>query len=138
MENTAYGGWRIGPVTFGSRVEEIIPGRAPRSHSPLLNPGPPQNSVMSSTLFGRGVMSQVGERQRAEATDKAITTLRAEVTEVRGLSTLVRALEARLQAAERKTAVLEAELEKVKTAAAAASSGGDVAARAAPTAATST
>jgi hypothetical protein len=74
---------------------------------------------MSATLFGRGVMAQVGARQRAEATDKAITALRTEMAETRGVVTTVRALEARLQATERKAAALEAELEKLKVAAAA-------------------
>jgi len=69
---------------------------------------------MSATLFGRGVMTQVGGRQRAEATDKAISTLRAELAAVQPLVTHVRVLEARLQAMEHKVASLEAELVRVK------------------------
>ena len=75
---------------------------------------------MSATLFGRGVMAQVGGRQRAEATDKAITTLRAELAAVQPLVTHVRVLEARIQATEQKVASLEAELVRVKAAAATA------------------
>lgn len=69
---------------------------------------------MSAVLFGRGSMTQTGSRQRAEATDKAITALRAELAAVQPLVTHVRVLEARLQATEHKVASLEAELARVK------------------------
>lgn len=69
---------------------------------------------MSATLFGRGVMAQVGGRQRAEATDKALSTLRAELAAVQPLVAHVRILEARIQATEHKVASLEAELARVK------------------------
>jgi hypothetical protein len=72
---------------------------------------------MSATLFGRGVMTQVGGRQRAEATDKAISTLRAELAMLAALPTQMRAMEARLQASDRKVAALEAEVDRLKTAA---------------------
>ena len=75
---------------------------------------------MSATLFGRGVMAQVGGRQRAEATDKAISSLRTEIASLQYLQMLptqVRALEARLQATEQKVTSLEAELASVKAAA---------------------
>jgi hypothetical protein len=62
-------------------------------------------------------MAQVGGRQRAEATDKALTTLRAELAAVQPLVTHVRVLEARIQATEGKVASLEAELARVKAAA---------------------
>lgn len=69
---------------------------------------------MSATLFARGVMTQTGGRQRAEATDRAISTLRAELASVQPLIAQVRVLEARLQASEHKIAVLESELTKLK------------------------
>ncbi len=75
---------------------------------------------MSATLFGRGVMTQVGGRQRAEATDRALAALRAELLEVKTLPTQVRVLEARLQAAETKATALEVEVQRLKAAAAAA------------------
>jgi hypothetical protein len=70
---------------------------------------------MSATLFGRGVMTQVGGRQRAEATDRAISSLRAEMTTLSVLPSQMRALEARLQIAERKVATLEADMHRLKT-----------------------
>lgn len=70
---------------------------------------------MSATLFGRGVMTQTGSRQRAEATDRAISTLRTELAAVQPLVAHVRVLEARLQATEHKVSVLESELTKLKT-----------------------
>ncbi len=74
---------------------------------------------MSATLFGRGVMTQVGGRQRAEATDNAIKALRTELAAVSGLTTQIRILEARLMATERKVATLEADLAKANAAIAA-------------------
>jgi hypothetical protein len=59
-------------------------------------------------------MTQTGGRQRAEATDRAISTLRAELASVQPLIAQVRVLEARLQASEHKIAVLESELTKLK------------------------
>lgn len=74
---------------------------------------------MSAVLFGRGSMTQTGSRQRAEATDNAIKTLRAELAAVSGLTTQIRILEARLMATERKVATLEADLAKANAAIAA-------------------
>jgi predicted RNase H-like nuclease (RuvC/YqgF family) len=69
-------------------------------------------------------MTQIGGRQRAEATEKALTAIRTEMAELRTLPNVVRimdarnsALEARLAAAERKVATLETELAKVQAAA---------------------
>jgi hypothetical protein len=67
---------------------------------------------MSATLFGRGVMTQVGGRRRAEATDSAITALRTELAELRALPTIVRGLDTRLQAADRRIATLETQAQE--------------------------
>ena len=91
-----------------------------RSFSSIDSPRPTQKVEMSATLFGRGVMTQVGGRQRAEATDNAIKAIRAEITVLQTLATQVRILEARLQATERKVVTLEADLAKVSSAVAAA------------------
>ncbi len=98
----------------------VSPLRPLRLTLPLRNPRHPQkHQNMSATLFGRGVMTQVGGRQRAEATEKAISTLRAELAELATLPTQMRAMEARLQASDRKVAALEAEVDRLKAAAAA-------------------
>ena len=73
---------------------------------------------MSATLFGRGVMTQVGGRQRAEATERALAALRTELATLSSLPNQMRVLEARLQAAETKATALDAEVQRLKTAAA--------------------
>lgn len=62
---------------------------------------------MSSTLYNRGTTTQTGVRRRAEAVEKSIADLRAAVSTADDTSRLVRLLEARIVALERKVATLE-------------------------------
>jgi hypothetical protein len=66
---------------------------------------------MSSTLFNRGMNTQMGTRQRAEAVDKNILSLQLALAEVHAstaaLPNIVRLLEAKVAALESKVAVLQ-------------------------------
>lgn len=78
---------------------------------------PPTSTTMSSTLFGGGVMTQVGVGQRTEATEKAIKEIRTELASLRSLPTQIRSLEAILQNVERKLTALETEVSSLKASA---------------------
>ena len=62
---------------------------------------------MSSTLYNRGTTTQTGVRRRAEAVDKSIADLRVAVSTTDETARLVRLLEARIVALERKVTALE-------------------------------
>lgn len=72
---------------------------------PALSPTPPE---MSSTLYNRGTTTQTGVRRRAEAIDKSIADLRAAASTADETNRLVRLLEARIVALEKKVTTLEA------------------------------
>jgi hypothetical protein len=66
---------------------------------------------MSSTLFNRGMNTQMGSRQRAEAVDKHILSLQHALADVHAstaaLPNIVRLLEAKVAALESKVAALQ-------------------------------
>jgi hypothetical protein len=62
---------------------------------------------MSSTLFARGVTTQVGQRRRHEVLEKNIADLQAALATLNDLPNQVRVLEARNAALERRVATLE-------------------------------
>ena len=63
---------------------------------------------MSSTLFARGVTTQVGQRRRHEVLEKNIAELQAALALVKDLPNQVRILEARNAVLERRVISLEA------------------------------
>lgn len=63
---------------------------------------------MSSTLFARGVTTQVGQRRRHETLEKNISDLQALVAGLKDLPMTVRVLEAKVATLERRVATLEA------------------------------
>jgi BMFP domain-containing protein YqiC len=62
---------------------------------------------MSSTLFARGVTTQVGQRRRHEILEKNIADLQAALTSMKDLPNQVRVLEARNATLERRITALE-------------------------------
>jgi hypothetical protein len=104
----------IVPLPGGLKTRRVKFIRRPShycGHSQETDPPAPARR-MSATLFGRGVMTQIGSRRRAEATDSAITAMRTELAELRALPTVIRSLDARLQAADRRIAALEAQAQE--------------------------
>ena len=100
-------------IVYFNLVREIVAvkfvgvcvcGRGAAYDSPTL-------SEMSSTLFNRGMNTQMGTRQRAEAVDKNILALQFALAEVHAstaaLPNIVRLLEAKVAALERKVAELQ-------------------------------
>ena len=63
---------------------------------------------MSSTLFARGVTTQVGQRRRHEVLEKNIADLQAALATLKDMPNQVRVLEARNATLERRVATLEA------------------------------
>ena len=62
---------------------------------------------MSSTLFARGVTTQVGQRRRHEILEKNIADLQAALATLKDLPNQVRILEARNAILERRITALE-------------------------------
>lgn len=62
---------------------------------------------MSSTLYNRGTTAQVAVRRRAEAVDQSIANMRIAISTSDETARLVRILEARVVALERKITALE-------------------------------
>lgn len=100
-------------IVYFNLVREIVAvkfvgvrvcGRGAADDSPTL-------SEMSSTLFNRGMNTQMGTRQRAEAVDKNILALQLALAEVHtstmALPNIVRLLEAKVAALEKKVAELQ-------------------------------
>ena len=61
---------------------------------------------MSSTLFARGTMTQVGQRRRAEEVNKSIADVRAAVESVQELPREFRVMRTRVEAMETHTATI--------------------------------
>jgi hypothetical protein len=90
----------------------VIFGRGCGRLRPAFSPAPPE---MSSTLFNRGTTTQTGIRRRAEAVEKSIADLRTAVSTSDETARLVRILEARILALERKVTELEIAKETATT-----------------------
>lgn len=61
---------------------------------------------MSSTLFARGTMTQVGQRRRAEEVNKSLADMRTAVEGVQDLPLEFRVMRTRMEAMETHTAMI--------------------------------
>jgi prefoldin subunit 5 len=68
---------------------------------------------MSSTLFARGINTQVGLRRRAEDNDKIMSGLKSELTVLKDIPTEVRTLKAQIMALEKRIEAFQAVVDKL-------------------------
>ncbi len=71
-----------------------------RLNYPTNSPEPAKE--MSSTLFGRGINTQVGGRRRAEEVDKALEDIRSTISDVKNVPNDLRAFQGKVLAMESK------------------------------------
>jgi predicted nucleic acid-binding Zn-ribbon protein len=93
-----------------------------RLNTPTNSPEPAKE--MSSTLFGRGINTQVGGRRRAEEIDKALGDIRNSIGDIKNVPYEMRAMQAKVISMESKVAgydlTLKQQSERIDTVDAAA------------------